>query len=80
MTDADAMTELVRVGLRNPARVTVKVQAKRAHGMAIIEERRIPAKYTLQHIIPCFLAHLSLAYRITIFPVMLQKNSFNYPG
>lgn len=44
MTDADAMTELVRVGLRNPARVVVKVQAKKAKGNAVIEERRIPAK------------------------------------
>jgi ATP-dependent RNA helicase DDX55/SPB4 len=45
MTDADAMTELVRVGLRNPARVVVKVQAKKAQGNTVIEERRIPAKY-----------------------------------
>lgn len=44
MTDADAMTELVRAGLRNPARVIVKVQAKRAKGESIIEERRIPAQ------------------------------------
>ena len=44
MTDADAMTELVRVGLRNPARVVVKVQAKKAQGKVVIEERRIPAK------------------------------------
>ncbi|RXW25313.1 hypothetical protein EST38_g630 [Candolleomyces aberdarensis] len=47
MTDADALSELVRVGLRNPARVVVKVQAKKiglggTHGP--IEERRIPAK------------------------------------
>ena len=61
MTDADAMTELVRVGLRNPARVTVKVQAKKAHGMAIVEERRIPAKYTLQHIIPGLLSSFKLS-------------------
>ncbi|KAI8998456.1 DEAD-domain-containing protein [Trametes punicea] len=54
MTDADALSELVRVGLRNPARIVVKVQAKRTKGKAIaadgskveqevIEERRIPA-------------------------------------
>lgn len=51
MTDADAMSELVRLGLRNPARIVVKVQAKktlksngkRALG-EVIEERRIPAK------------------------------------
>ena len=44
MTDADALSELVRVGLRNPARVVVKVTAKKvgaAQGPA--EERRIPA-------------------------------------
>lgn len=52
MTDADAMSELVRVGLRNPARIIVKVQAKKASGSSldvpkrqVIEERRIPAKY-----------------------------------
>ncbi|KAI0780729.1 DEAD-domain-containing protein [Trametes elegans] len=53
MTDADALSELVRVGLRNPARIVVKVQAKKTKGKAIvdgkkaerevIEERRIPA-------------------------------------
>jgi ATP-dependent RNA helicase DDX55/SPB4 len=48
MTDADALTELVRVGLRNPARVVVKVQSKKnrlanGQGHEIIEERRIPA-------------------------------------
>lgn len=52
MTDADAMSELVRVGLRNPARVVVKVQSKKtktkgiANGKSVdvVEERRIPAK------------------------------------
>ncbi|KAH9482660.1 ATP-dependent rRNA helicase SPB4 [Psilocybe cubensis] len=48
MTDADALSELVRVGLRNPARITVKVQSKKSKvGMdgtsKIIEERRTPA-------------------------------------
>ncbi len=54
MTDADAISELVRVGLRNPARIVVKVQTKRVNGKGValdgknvggvIEERRIPAK------------------------------------
>jgi ATP-dependent RNA helicase DDX55/SPB4 len=49
MTDADTLSELVRVGLRNPARITVKVQSKRLKAGStqrgeIIEERRIPAK------------------------------------
>ncbi|EAU84793.2 ATP-dependent rRNA helicase spb4 [Coprinopsis cinerea okayama7 len=51
MTEADALSELVRVGLRNPARVVVKVQAKKhlkdpkgkGKESAVIEERRIPA-------------------------------------
>ncbi|KAF5333397.1 hypothetical protein D9611_002617 [Ephemerocybe angulata] len=48
MTDADALSELVRVGLRNPARVVVKVQSKKAAANGsgqrdLIEERRIPA-------------------------------------
>ena len=50
MTDADALSELVRVGLRNPARVVVKVQAKRiglGGTQSLVEERRIPAKYVL---------------------------------
>lgn len=51
MTDADALSELVRVGLRNPARIVVKVQSKRGEGSKqtnkgreVVEERRIPAK------------------------------------
>jgi ATP-dependent RNA helicase DDX55/SPB4 len=57
MTDADAMSELVRVGLRNPARVVVKVQSKKTktkrttdgdrNVMNVVEERRIPAKYAV---------------------------------
>ncbi|TFL00460.1 ATP-dependent rRNA helicase spb4 [Pterulicium gracile] len=48
MTDADAISELVRAGLRNPARVVVKVQSKRNRMLngevdEVIEERRIPA-------------------------------------
>ncbi|KAG5641593.1 hypothetical protein DXG03_004676 [Asterophora parasitica] len=46
MTDADAISELVRVSLRNPARIVVKVQAKKIKGSTkgeLIEERRIPA-------------------------------------
>ena len=52
MTDADALSELVRAGLRNPAKVVVKVQSKRTRtGLKLveeqretIEERRIPAR------------------------------------
>ncbi|KAG6335633.1 hypothetical protein ID866_3449 [Astraeus odoratus] len=52
MTDADALSDLVRAGLRNPARIVVKVQSKRSkkpgadskeQGCEIIEERRTPA-------------------------------------
>lgn len=53
MTDADALSELVRVGLRNPARIVVKVQTKKSKlknagsddRSEVVEERRIPAKY-----------------------------------
>jgi ATP-dependent RNA helicase DDX55/SPB4 len=50
MTDADALSELVRVGLRNPARIVVKVQSKKklkansAEKYEIVEERRVPAR------------------------------------
>lgn len=55
MTDADALSELVRAGLRNPARIVVKVQSKKAQidkasgekqsvRGDVLEERRIPAK------------------------------------
>jgi ATP-dependent RNA helicase DDX55/SPB4 len=53
MTDADALSEIIRVGLRNPARIVVKVQSKKmVHNTKdgkrkageLIEERRIPAK------------------------------------
>ena len=62
MTDADALSDLVRAGLRNPARIVVKVQAKRSKrpGVAsgeqkgeIIEERRIPAGYAPPRVAPC---------------------------
>ena len=51
-TDADALSELVRAGLRNPAKVVVKVQSKKTRtGLKLvegqretIEERRIPAR------------------------------------
>jgi ATP-dependent RNA helicase DDX55/SPB4 len=52
MTDAGALSELVRVGLRNPARIVVKVQSKKSKKQnsdgkqekgELIEERRIPA-------------------------------------
>ncbi|KAF9221989.1 DEAD-domain-containing protein [Gyrodon lividus] len=52
MTDADALSELVRVGLRNPARIVVKVQSKKSKKQnldgkqekgELVEERRIPA-------------------------------------
>jgi ATP-dependent RNA helicase DDX55/SPB4 len=53
MTDAEALAELVRAGLRNPARVVVRVAAKRKLGeggaagaSTVAEERRIPARYT----------------------------------
>jgi ATP-dependent RNA helicase DDX55/SPB4 len=53
MTDADAMSELVRAGLRNPARVVVKVQSKRTLAVGempvapgdVLTERRIPPGY-----------------------------------
>jgi ATP-dependent RNA helicase DDX55/SPB4 len=51
MTDADAMSELVRAGLRNPARIVVKVQSKRrtaiddvtADSGDVMNDRRIPS-------------------------------------
>ncbi|KAJ7184388.1 DEAD-domain-containing protein [Mycena filopes] len=56
MTDADALSELVRVGLRNPARIIVKVQAKKlrlsgAEGPQVVEERRIPANLKIHYIV-----------------------------
>jgi ATP-dependent RNA helicase DDX55/SPB4 len=49
-TMTDGLSELVRVGLRNPVRVVVKVEAKRAQGVKrktqdLVEERRTPARY-----------------------------------
>ena len=48
MTDADALSDLVRVGLRNPARIVVKVQSKKmktaSDNSKVIEERRTPAR------------------------------------
>ena len=43
----DALSEIVRVGLRNPVRVVVKVEAKKSKNGVMtkekVEERRIPA-------------------------------------
>ena len=48
-TMTDALSELVRVGLRNPVRVVVKVEAKKNAkgklGGERTEERRVPATY-----------------------------------
>ncbi|KAI9466286.1 DEAD-domain-containing protein [Lactarius psammicola] len=51
MTDADAMSELVRAGLRNPVRIIVKVQSKQPRAAdsmlvesgGVLNERRIPS-------------------------------------
>ena len=53
MTDADAMSELVRAGLRNPVRIIVKVQSKQPRAAdnmlgesgGVVTERRIPSGY-----------------------------------
>jgi ATP-dependent RNA helicase DDX55/SPB4 len=46
MTDAEQLAELVKAGLRNPARIVVRVSAKRKLGETErVEERRIPAGF-----------------------------------
>lgn len=51
MTDADALSDLVRAGLRNPARIVVKVQSKKVKTLSwsdnseAVEERRTPARF-----------------------------------
>ena len=53
MTDADAISELVRAGLRNPVRIIVKVKSKQpqvADSMLVesgVNERRIPSGYVV---------------------------------
>jgi ATP-dependent RNA helicase DDX55/SPB4 len=56
----DGLSELVRVGLRNPVRIVVKVEAKRAQGVkrkaqGLVEERRTPARYDSIYKISCVL-------------------------
>ncbi|KAI5893289.1 DEAD-domain-containing protein [Schizophyllum commune H4-8] len=55
-TMTDALGELIRAGLRNPARAVVKVQSKQtrkgANAGEVIEERRIPANLENLYI-PC---------------------------
>ena len=52
-TMTDALSEIVRVGLRNPVRVVVKVQSKKLTGVKRkaeeIEERRTPARYVFTY-------------------------------
>lgn len=51
MTDADALSDLVRAGLRNPARIVVKVKSKKMKTISssddskVVEERRTPARF-----------------------------------
>ncbi|KAG8775310.1 ATP-dependent rRNA helicase spb4, partial [Serendipita sp. 398] len=54
-TMTDSLSELVRMGLRNPARVVVKVEAKKVSGLNrkaedIVEERRTPASLQNYHL------------------------------
>lgn len=42
-TMTDGLSQLVRVGLRNPVRVVVKVQSKQVAGVVGEGERRTPA-------------------------------------
>jgi ATP-dependent RNA helicase DDX55/SPB4 len=79
MTDANALSELVRVGLRNPARIVVKVQSKKifkSNGKKalgeVIEERRIPAKYVLTH----SEAVLSLTTNFQLAKLLCEMQSF----
>ncbi|KAH8830922.1 DEAD-domain-containing protein [Flagelloscypha sp. PMI_526] len=63
-TMTDGLSELVRVGLRNPARIVVKVQSKRVKKAGtegtqtgeLIEERRIPANLQ-NYYIHCDVSH-----------------------
>ncbi|OJT07859.1 ATP-dependent rRNA helicase SPB4 [Trametes pubescens] len=87
MTDADALSELVRVGLRNPARIVVKVQSKKLKGKTIaadgttkverevIEERRIPANLQ-NYYMPCLASEkLVQLTRILRYEVQQQKSA-----
>lgn len=55
-TMTDGLSELVRVGLRNPVRVVVKVESKKIAGVKRkadqIEERRTPARYDHIFLLP----------------------------
>lgn len=54
-TMTDGLSSLVRVGLRNPVRVVVKVEAKRGvkrkAGEEVISERRVPARQVHVHLL-----------------------------
>ena len=63
----DALSELVRVGLRNPVRVVVKVEAKKTKDGEIVkekvEERRIPARYAFHPLPRSLLRELTILYQ-----------------
>ncbi|KAK0468378.1 DEAD-domain-containing protein [Desarmillaria tabescens] len=79
MTDADAMSELVRVGLRNPARLVVKIQSKK--GQKVVEERRTPANlsnlyltcHTSEKFIVYFATGACVDYFYHILPSLLPS-------
>lgn len=66
-TMTDALSELVRIGLRNPVRVVVKVEAKHKTSSSIDDSRRTPA--TLQNLYQLCRAQNKLAQlaRIVLF-------------
>ena len=80
MTDADAMSELVRAGLRNPARIVVKVQSKRPSAVDgipveagdVIQERRIPPGYV--HSVYWLRSALFGCHSLKIFGLMCHQS------
>lgn len=89
MTDADALSDLVRVGLRNPARIVVKVRSKKvkttsSDNSKVVEERRTPARFLIRF--PFKAQTLTfrhsqltkLLYQLSIFREVDPANAHNF--
>ena len=91
MTDADALSDLVRAGLRNPARIVVKVQSKKvktisssADNSKVVEERRTPARFLVYFLLKAWnltFRHSQLAellHQLSIFREVGSAYAHNY--
>lgn len=77
-TMTDGLSELVRVGLRNPVRVVVRVEAKKTKDGKVlhekVEERRVPARFALSYLYRALEVQAYTVCRITTLHANHPRN------